>query len=120
MKEQTLTCIVCPSGCRIRVEENGGISGYQCKRGLEHARNEVSNPMRMLTSTVAVTGADFNLLPVISSAEVPKKMLRLCLQAVYGLRVQAPIRAGSVIVRDICGTGVDILAARTVQSAHPQ
>jgi CxxC motif-containing protein len=116
MREQTITCIVCPNSCRIRVKEDGlDISGYQCKRGLEHARNEIGNPMRMLTATVAVTGAAFKLLPVISSAEVPRKMLRSCLRAIYGLRVQAPVRAGSVILSNVCGTGADILAARTMK-----
>ncbi|MDR1397740.1 MAG: DUF1667 domain-containing protein [Desulfarculales bacterium] len=120
MRKVTVTCIVCPSSCRVSVREGGEgleISGHQCRRGLEHARNEVKNPMRMLTATIAVTGADFNLLPVISSAEIPKKMLIPCLRTVYGLRVQAPVKEGSVILRDVCGTGVDILAARTITRA---
>lgn len=121
MDKQTVTCIVCPRSCRITVTEGPdglSVTGQGCKRGLAFAKNEVTNPMRMLTSTVAIAGAALRRLPVISTAEVPKSQLDECLRAVYALRAEAPVRAGDVLVRDLCGTGVDLVAARSMDARH--
>ena len=52
------TCIVCPLSCHLTVSEGQdgtiSVSGNGCKRGEEHGKNEYLNPMRMITSTVAV------------------------------------------------------------------
>ena len=111
-------CTVCPSSCRLRVtEENGELSvtGNACKRGDEHGKNEFTNPMRMLTSTVAITGGTLPRLSVISTGEVPKGKLKDCLTEVYGARVQAPVACGQVLIENICGTGADIVASRSMK-----
>lgn len=111
------TCIVCPVSCRVQVEEQGDqllISGYGCKRGEVHARNEHTNPSRMLTSTVKIKSNDFARIPVISSAEIPRSKMMDCLALVYQTETIAPVVCGQVLISNICNTGVDILASRTI------
>jgi CxxC motif-containing protein len=118
MTEKEVVCIVCPSSCRLTVrEENGTITveGNGCKRGIEHGISEFTNPMRMLTSTVVVNGGSLPRLPVISTGEVPKAKLTECLTLLYGVAVSAPVTCGDVIVKDICGTGVDVVASRSMK-----
>ncbi|MGI6004039.1 MAG: DUF1667 domain-containing protein [Christensenellales bacterium] len=116
MSETAYTCIVCPVSCRISVREEGGeltISGSTCKRGEDFARNEHVNPMRILTSTVKLEGGRFPRLPVISRGEIPKAKLRECLNEVYRITASAPVKCGDVLIENVCGTGVDIVASRS-------
>ncbi len=120
MREKHFVCTVCPSSCRLRVwEENGevGVEGNACKRGLAHGIGEYTNPMRMLTTTVSIRGGTLPRLPVISSREIPKQKLPECLALLYGLRLDAPIVCGDAIYQNICGTGVDVVASRSMGRA---
>ena len=113
------TCIVCPNSCRITVEEAPGglnISGYKCKRGLTFAENEHTAPTRMLTSTVKLSGAKQNRLPVITAGEIPKSKLFECQNALFSIAVRAPIKCGEVVLKDVCGTGVDVVATRSIEA----
>lgn len=119
MKKE-FVCIVCPSSCRLTVEDTQGepvVSGYGCKRGLQHGIQEFTAPRRMLTTTVAIQQGALPRLPVVSSAELPKAKLEECLQVLYRLQVQAPVTCGQVVVQNICSTGVDICASRTLEQA---
>lgn len=121
MKEYV--CIVCPNSCRLRVEERDGqilVSGNECKRGLDHGVQEYSNPTRMLTTTVAIDGGALPRIPVISSGEVPKSKLEECLHRLYAMRLSAPVVCGQVVEENICNTGVDILASRSMTGKEGQ
>ena len=110
-------CIVCPNSCHLTVTDEGGeikVSGNSCKRGKEHGINEFVRPMRMLTSTVAITGGLLPRLSVVSTDVVPKNQVEACLQDIYRVRVKAPVRCGDVIIKDIQHTGVDIVASKTM------
>lgn len=115
---KNVVCIVCPRSCRLSVEQSEGkieVKGYGCKRGLEHGISEYQKPMRMLTSTVKIKGGTLPRLPVIGTAEVPKQKLNECLKQVYALEASAPVRCGEVLIADICGTGIDIVASRSMK-----
>ena len=119
MAETTYTCIVCPRGCRITVAGEPGaaagdltVTGEGCKRGRDYVLAEHTNPVRTLTTTVAITGAPLRRLAVQSTAPVPRELLRDCLAQVNTVQVTAPVRMGDVIVADVCGTGIDVVAAR--------
>lgn len=117
MNRRTLTCIVCPRSCRLDVEDAGAeirITGYSCKRGLEYAREEIREPRRMLTTTVTVRGGILPRLPVVSSTPIPRRLFDACLQELAFVVVDAPVKAGQVIVRNIQGTGADIVASRSL------
>jgi CxxC motif-containing protein len=116
MKEYV--CIVCPASCRLQVEERDGgiaVSGNVCKRGLDYGVQEYTDPKRMLTTTVAIEGGVLPRIPVISDGETPKAKLRDCLAQLYALKLHAPVNAGDVVARNICGTGVDVVASRSMK-----
>jgi CxxC motif-containing protein len=113
-------CIVCPAGCILNVQEIDGkviVSGNECARGAAYGENELKNPVRLLTSTVAISGAIHPRLPVASSQELPKALIAKCLEEVYKAKAAAPVRKGQVIIPDVCGTGVDIVASRSMAEA---
>jgi len=115
--KRILTCIVCPKSCRLYVENIGSemqITGYGCKRGLEYASEEIREPRRMLTATVTVRNGILPRLPVASSAPIPRRLFDVCLRELAAVVVNAPIKLGQVIIRDIQKTGVDIVASRSL------
>ncbi|WP_305767196.1 DUF1667 domain-containing protein [Candidatus Epulonipiscium viviparus] len=110
-------CIVCPLSCDLTLTDTAGelsVAGNTCKRGETYAKNEYTNPVRMLTTTVAIKNSTHPLLPVISSAALPKNQLRKCLDILYKLKLTAPVKEGDLIVKNIADTGVDIISAKTV------
>ena len=113
--EKEIICTVCPMGCQIRVSGEGeridSIEGFSCPRGEAYGRSEFAHPVRLLTSTVRIEGAEGPLLPVRSSAPLPKELLLSCMEVLKNTKVQAPVRLHDVIVRDILGTGVDIISS---------
>lgn len=113
-----IICTVCPRGCRIMVQGDGdkvlSAEGYGCKRGLEYAGTEYAHPVRILTTTVLVDGLENDLLPVRSAQPLPKEKIFQCMDVIRDLRVTLPVKCYDVIVSDICGTGVDIVATKTI------
>lgn len=118
--ERTYTCIVCPRGCRITVAEGpeGPVtSGQGCPRGRDYALAEHVRPMRTITTTVALDGSRARRLPVVGTAPVPRELLRPCLEEVYRVRVEAPVAAGQVVLANVLGSGVDVVAAAPAEAA---
>ena len=116
-----IICVACPMGCELHVDLNeaGGIenvTGHTCKRGLEYAQAEITNPTRSFHSTVRVEGGRTPLVSVKSRGPVPKGLLIDCARATRGVRMQAPIAIGDVVVPDVCGTGVDLIATNRVSA----
>lgn len=111
-----LVCIVCPKGCRLRVDEENdfAVTGNSCPRGAQYGREECTNPTRVVTSTVAVAGGMHPRCPVKTNAPIPKSKMFDVMAALDGLVIPAPVALGQVIVPDVCGTGVDIVATRSV------
>jgi len=117
MKKEII-CTVCPRGCHIQVEGQGetvlSVEGYSCKRGLEYASAEYAHPVRILTTTVKIEGNQSDLLPVRSCKPVPKEKLFDCMEVIRKARVTLPVARYDVVIADICGTGVDIVATKSV------
>ncbi|MCB7320510.1 DUF1667 domain-containing protein [Lacrimispora sp. 210928-DFI.3.58] len=118
MEKRELICIGCPMGCPLTVElENGeivSVSGYTCKRGDVYARKEVTNPTRIVTSTVMVEGGRADMVSVKTKEDIPKDKIFACVKALKGITVKAPVHIGDVILKDVAGTGVDIVATKDV------
>lgn len=111
-------CIVCPNSCRLTVSDDSGeitVTGNTCKRGLDHGIAEFTQPMRMLTSTVAVTDGLLPRLSVVSSDVIPKDQLSACLDELYKVSVKAPVNCGDVILANVQNTGVDIIASKSMK-----
>ena len=118
MEKRELTCIGCPMGCPITVLMDDGhvvsVSGHTCKRGEDYARKEVSNPTRIVTSTVRVLGGTADMVSVKTRQDIPKEKVFACVKALKGIEVQAPVHAGDLILANVAETGVDIIATGSV------
>lgn len=123
METKNLICINCPMGCALTVEMEGqevvSVSGNTCKRGDTYARKEVTNPTRIVTSTVRVAGGEADMVSVKTKEDIPKGKIVECIKALKDVQVQAPVHIGDVIVTDIAGTGVDIVATKNIELALP-
>lgn len=119
MKKEII-CTVCPRGCHIMVEGEGekilSVEGYGCKRGLEYGSAEFAHPVRILTTTVKISGVQSDLLPVRSSKPLPKEKLFDCMEVIRATQVQLPVNRYDVIIPNICGTDIDIVATKTVEA----
>ncbi len=114
-------CVNCPLGCRLEVDADGRdvveVRGNACKRGVEFARQEHADPRRMVTTTVAIRGAPLPRLPVATAQALPKdRVVDLC-RALHQLRLEAPVAIGDVVLADALGTGVDVVATRSLGRA---
>lgn len=121
--ERKLVCISCPVGCNltVRLKEDGtvqSVEGNRCKRGEIYGTKEVTAPARTVTSTVLLESAELPVLPVRTRTDIPKEKMDACMEELRRARITAPVRAGDVVVADIAGTGVDLIATRTV-AARP-
>lgn len=112
-----ITCIVCPMGCQLQVIklENGyKVEGNTCKRGEKYGVEELTNPKRVITTTVKLNGSYLNLLPVKTEDSIPKGMMFEIMEELDKITVTSPINVGDIIVENILGTGVNVVSAKTV------
>lgn len=118
MEVRNLICIGCPMGCPMEVKlENGevvSVTGNTCAKGDAYARKEVTHPTRIICSTVPVEGGDHLTLPVKTAQDIPKGKIFDAVAELKHVKVAAPVKLGDVVLADVCGTGVDIIACRTV------
>ncbi|HEC89898.1 MAG: molybdopterin oxidoreductase [Thermoplasmata archaeon] len=113
-----ITCIKCPLSCSIDIKkEEGGlkIEGYECEVGRRYAIEEMEKPMRILTTTVAVKKGIHPVLPVRTEKEIPKNLLFDAIEILSNIIVEAPIQYGDIVYRNICGTGVNVIASRDIK-----
>lgn len=113
-----LTCIGCPLGCSITVTMNNtdvvSVTGNTCPRGDAYARKEVTNPTRIVTSTVRVQGGVSPMVNVKTASDIPKSKIFDCANALRDVVITAPVKIGDVVLSDVAGTGVDVVAAKNI------
>ena len=118
MNTVNLICIGCPLGCPLTVEMEGeavkSVSGNTCPRGDAYARKELTNPTRIVTSTVRVAGGRLAMVSVKTASDIPKGKIFDCVKALKDVEVKAPVKIGDVIVENVAGTGVNIIATKNV------
>ena len=110
-----IRCIICPTGCLVHVENINGeliIEGHSCKRGEEYARDEFVAPKRILTTTMRVEDGFLPLIPVRSDKAMPKEKLQDTLQEIALIKIKAPIKMGDVLIENVLGLDVNIIASR--------
>lgn len=120
-------CTTCPSECLLTVEVERGadgavtevrsVTGNSCPRGDTFAHQELTCPMRVLTTTVAVSGGDEALLPVRTAEAIPLELHAKAMDLIRGLVVKAPIRMGDVVLPNLLDTGTDLIASMDIDSA---
>lgn len=115
--EKQFVCISCPMGCPLRVwEENGEVKveGNTCPRGKAYGIQEFTAPMRTVTSSVPVIHGQQLMCSVKTAQPVPKEKVHQVLEAIYQAQVKAPVAVGDVVLENVAGTGVDVIATRKV------
>ena len=112
---KNMICTVCPMGCHMTAEGEGdqitSITGYTCPRGEAYGRQEFAHPVRILTTTVKCEDGGQELLPVRSDKPIPKELLMDCMEVIRKTTVKAPVNRYDVVVENICGCGVNIVAS---------
>lgn len=137
-----IICITCPLGCHLSIKRISDaditVTGNRCPRGETYAREELLFPKRVVTTTCRAvrpplaagvgyggekigSGAALFLyaprrVPVRTSAAFPKERIPELLALAASLKIGLPVRRGDVLVRDILGTGIDLIATRTIAS----
>ena len=116
--EVKLTCIACPMGCPLSVEMDGdkviNVTGNTCPRGKVYGEKEVTNPTRIVTSIVRVSGGDAVMVSVKTKNDIPKGKIFDVVKALKDVEIPAPVKIGDVVIADVAGTGVDIVATKNV------
>lgn len=114
METKNFICINCPLGCPLTVTLDGGkvvsVAGNTCKRGEAYAVKEVTAPARTVTSTVRVVGGERPVVAVRTKTDISKDKIFDCMKVINTVEVPAPVRIGDVLIGNICGTGVDVVA----------
>jgi CxxC motif-containing protein len=116
---KTILCIVCPNGCRLSAEKSAEgesyvISGNKCKRGIDFAIAEITNPMRTLTTTIRTSFPAFPVLPVRTAGEIPKGKIRDVMNCINAITVSRPLGIGEIVAENICGLGIDVIATSDI------
>ena len=119
LKTKDIVCIVCPNGCRLMVsinEENKVtlVENALCNRGETYAKDEIQSPRRSLTSTVKVVGGNLELVSVRSDRPIPKAILKAAVAELRKLELEAPIKYHQVLIKDLLGTGANIISTKEV------
>jgi len=118
MNEETkIICVACPKGCRLRINRQGEtivVSEQSCKRGEQYAVQEMTDPRRMVASTVRIQSNSHSLLPVYTSAPIPKGKIQPLLMELRKINLRAPVKMGQVVLKDALGTGIDVFASRDI------
>lgn len=114
---EIITCINCPVGCRMEVTHEGeqvlSVKGNTCKRGDTYARQECVKPLRMVTAVAPVQDRE-TPVSLKTRTPIPKKQIGECMRAIMEKPFSAPIAAGDVLIENVCGTGVDVIATKAV------
>ena len=116
---EEIICVGCPKGCRMKVEARGdkieNIEGFSCEEGISYAREEFKNPTRILPTTVRVAEGEFPLVSVKTEKPILRDKLLPAMDVIAEVEVKAPVDIGDIVISDILGTGVDVVATRRIK-----
>ncbi len=114
MKE--LICIVCPKGCHLKVDElnNYSVTGNGCERGIEYGKNELINPMRVITSTVKIEGALYKRCPIKTNKPIPKAKMFDVVKQLDNITLKSPVYVGQIIIKNVADTDADIVSTKNM------
>jgi CxxC motif-containing protein len=115
MANKELICINCPRGCHLTIDDQLNVTGNFCPRGAIYAKQEVTNPTRTVTSTVRISGAELPLCPVKTAQPIPKGKMSEIMASINGVSLMAPVRIGQVVIANVCGTGIAVVATRNME-----
>ena len=112
-----LICITCPRGCHLKVDENNNyeVTGNACPRGAEYGYNEVTDPKRVVTSTVRTDSLLQPRCPVKTAGAIPKGKMFEAMELLDSIELKTPIAAGDVVIPNLFGTGIDFITCKSIE-----
>ena len=112
-----LICITCPRGCHLKVDEENdyAVSGNACPRGEVYGKNEILNPVRVVTSTVKPSVKAESRCPVKTNGAIPKGKMFEAMKLLDDIVLDAPINVGDVVIADLFGTGIDFVTCKEIK-----
>lgn len=112
-----LICITCPRGCHLKVDEENdyAVSGNACPRGAVYGKNEILNPVRVVTSTVKTSVKAESRCPVKTNGAIPKGKMFEAMKLLDDIVLDAPINVGDVVIADLFGTGIDFVTCKEIK-----
>ncbi|BFL41359.1 DUF1667 domain-containing protein [Agathobaculum sp. NSJ-28] len=118
MKKQ-YTCIICPNGCEIEAEWDNGkilsVVGHTCPKGEQYVRQELTAPKRTIASSILVENGVLPLASVRLTAPIPKEMIFPVMEQIRQITLRAPVKAGTVVCRHVCGLESDVVVTKNVE-----
>lgn len=116
MEERELVCIGCPMGCMMTITLESGavikVLGNTCQKGETYARKEVTNPTRVVTSTMKVMGGKASVVSVKTREDIPKNKIFDCMREINKTTVKSPVRIGDILIENVAGTKVAVIATK--------
>ena len=110
-----IICINCPRGCHLQVDETTlSVTGNQCVKGKTYGIEEVTNPVRTVTSTCRVEGGTIPRVSCKTNHPIPKGSIFEVMREINQVRVNAPVQLGQVLIENVLGTGSNIVATKSV------
>jgi len=119
--EREFVCIICPNGCRIKVEYEGtnikNIRGDECPKGKDYVKNEITNPLRVFTGSVLIENGNFSLVSVKTPVPIPipKKYLKKIGEITRRIKVEAPVTIGQIVASNLLDNNIDLIATRKIE-----
>ena len=114
--KREFVCIVCPRGCPLSIDlDTLEVTGNTCKRGELYAKAEVTNPTRIITTSVRVNNREDRLVSVKTTNPVPKGKMFEVMKEINKASVSAPTHIGDVVIHNVLGLeGVDIVITKNI------
>ena len=118
---KSIICTSCPVGCDLTVTMEDGkivdVEGNVCKKGIDYVEQEIFDPRRMVATTVKVKNGFHPLVPVYTEQPVPKPKIMDVLAEIRKVELEAPVHINDVVVEDVLGTGINVIASRDLPKA---
>jgi CxxC motif-containing protein len=109
-----IICVVCPNGCGLHVESGENeisVTGNNCKKGIDFARAEITNPTRTVTTTVRTAFPGVPVLPVRTAGEIPKGKIHELINLLGTITLTKPVGIGGIVAENALGLGVNVIAS---------
>ena len=79
-----------------------------------NAINELTNPTRVIPTTVVIKNGMLPRLPVKTAEPIPKGRIFEAMAAIDQVVVEAPIKIGDVVIENLLGLGINVVSTKNM------
>lgn len=117
--KKTFTCIICPNGCEIETAFKSktilSITGAACPKGKDYVRNELTHPLRTVTSSILIRHGNLPLISIKLDKPIPKDQIFIVMEKIKEIQIDAPTTIGQIIISNILGLGSNVIATKAIE-----